>query len=122
MSHLPNDTTGREGKDITASLTDKCDEESCKQPLLLPINKATERAAMHAGKFRSSVLGLRRKEKEKNLTDPAQLLVSPGKKTGKRSWMILTSVSSEIKCRKTKRQQCQSCYHYKKENTFSLGT
>jgi hypothetical protein len=53
--------------------------------LLLPINKATERAAMYTVKSRSSILRIRRKHRERNATNPTQLLKSPGKKAWKRS-------------------------------------
>jgi hypothetical protein len=71
--------------EIIANVIEKCDEKSRQKRLLLPINKATERAAMYRGKSRSSILRIRRKHRERSATNPTQLLKSPGRKRGKRS-------------------------------------
>jgi hypothetical protein len=71
--------------EITANVIEKCDEESRQKRLLLPINKATEKAAMHTGKSLSSILRIRTKHMERNATNLTQLLKSPGKNRGKRS-------------------------------------
>jgi hypothetical protein len=88
---------------------------------LLPINKAKERAAMYTGKFRSSVLRIRRKHREINATNSTQLLKSPGKKRGKRSRnvvfvdefdkrVIRNALQDFYIQEKNKCQQYQSCY------------
>jgi hypothetical protein len=71
--------------EIMTNVTEKCDEESFQKRLLLPINKATERAALYTGKSRSSILRIWRKHRERNATNPTKLLKSPGKRRGKRS-------------------------------------
>jgi hypothetical protein len=80
-----NVTNHREGMEIIVNVTEKCDEELRQKLLLLLINKATQRAAMYTGKSRSSILRLRRKHRERNATNPTQLLKSSGKQRGKRS-------------------------------------
>jgi hypothetical protein len=59
---------------------------------------------MYTGKSRSSVLRIRRKHRERNATNPTQLLKSPGKKRENVHvmlclWMTLISVLSEIQFR-----------------------
>jgi hypothetical protein len=76
--------------EIIANVIEKCYEESRQKLLLLPINKATERATMYTGKSRSSILRIRRKYWERNATNPTQLLKSPGKKRGKRSRNVVS--------------------------------
>jgi hypothetical protein len=100
---------------------------------LLPINKETERAAMYTGKSRSSILRIRRKHGERNATNPTQLLKSPGKNRGKRSRDVVF-VDDFDKCvirntiqdfyiqEKKSANNTRAATHYKKENTFSLGT
>jgi hypothetical protein len=85
MSPPRNVAIHLEGMEIIANIIEKYDKESRQKQLLLPINKATERAAMYTGKSRSSVLRIRRKNRERKATNPTQLLKSPGKKRGKRS-------------------------------------
>jgi hypothetical protein len=128
-----NVTIHREGMEIIANVIEKCDEESRQKRLLLPINKATERAAMYTRKSWSSILRIRRKHKERNATNLTQLLKSPGKKRGKRSCNVVF-LDDFDKC--VIRNKIQDSYiqgeksanntkaatHYKKENTFSLGT
>jgi hypothetical protein len=53
MSPTRNVTIHREGMERIANVIANCDAESRQKPLLLPINKATERAAMYTGKSRS---------------------------------------------------------------------
>jgi hypothetical protein len=42
--------------EIIANIIEKCDEESRQRQLLLPINRATERAAMYTGESASSTV------------------------------------------------------------------
>jgi hypothetical protein len=106
--------------EIIANVIKKCDEESRQKLLLLPINKATERAAMYTGISRSSILRIRRKHRERNATNATQLLKSPGKNRGKRSCNVLF-VDDFDKCvirntiqdfyiQEKNCQQYQSCY------------
>jgi hypothetical protein len=118
--------------EITANVIEKCDKESRQKRLLLPINKATGRAAMYTEKSKSSILRIRRKHWERNATNPTQLLRPPGKKRGKCSHNVVF-VDDFDKC------VIRNTIHYfyiqekkmptipkllpiiKKENTFSLG-
>jgi hypothetical protein len=50
MTPPQNVTIRPEGKRNVANIIKKCDEESHQTGLLLPINKATERAAVYLGK------------------------------------------------------------------------
>lgn len=68
----------QEGKKNVANVIKKCDEESHKKLLLLPINKATEWAAVYVGKPLSSILRTRRRHKERTTTIQTQHLKLPG--------------------------------------------
>jgi hypothetical protein len=118
--------------EIIANVIDKCDEESRQKRLLLPINKATERAAKYTGKYRSSILRIRRKHRERNVTNLTQLLKSPGKKRGKHSCnvvfmddfdkCIIKNTIQDFYIQEKSANNTKAATHYKKENTFSLGT
>jgi hypothetical protein len=117
--------------EIIANVIEKCDEESRQNVLLLPISKATERAAMYTGKSRSFILRIWRKHTERNATNPTQLLKSPGKKRGKLSRnvvfvddfdkCVIRNTIQDFYIQGKKCQPYKNCYHYKK-NTFSSGT
>jgi hypothetical protein len=106
--------------EIIANVIEKCDDESRQKRLLLPINKATERAAKYTGKSRSSILRIRRNHRERNATNPTQLLKSPGKNRGKLARnvvfvddfdnCVIRNTIQDFYIQGKKCQQYQSCY------------
>jgi 4-hydroxy-L-threonine phosphate dehydrogenase PdxA len=62
MSPPRNVTIHREGIEIIANAIEKCDEESRQKRLFLPINKATERAAMYNVHGEISVIYIKNQE------------------------------------------------------------
>jgi hypothetical protein len=56
---------------------------------LLPISKATQRAAIYTGKSPSPILRIGEKHKARNVTNLTHHLKSPGKKRRKHSYNIV---------------------------------
>jgi hypothetical protein len=75
-----NTTIHSEGREIIANIIEKCDEEKAQMQFLLPLSKATKRAAMYAGVSCSAIKKIRQENKARKETHPGNSLRSPGKK------------------------------------------
>ena len=70
-------------KEIIGNVTQTCNEEARQKQLLVLISQAMERGVLYTGKSRSPILRIRRQHRERNATNPDQLLKSPVKKRQK---------------------------------------
>jgi hypothetical protein len=75
-----NTTIHNEGREIIANIIEKCDEEKAQVQYLLPLLKATKRAAMYAGVSCSAIKKIIQENKARKETHPDNSLRSPGKK------------------------------------------
>jgi hypothetical protein len=75
-----NTTIHSEEREIIANIIEKCDGEKAQMQFLLPLSKATKRAAMFAGISCSAIKKIRQENKSRKETHPGNSLRSPGKR------------------------------------------
>jgi hypothetical protein len=63
-----NTTIHSEGREIIANITEKCDQKKAQMQFLLPLSKATKRAAMYAGVSCSAIKKIRQENKARKET------------------------------------------------------
>jgi hypothetical protein len=63
-----NRTIHSEGREIITNIIEKCDEEKAQIQFLLPLSKATKRAAMYAGVSCSAIKKIRQENKARKET------------------------------------------------------
>ncbi|XP_031829397.1 uncharacterized protein LOC116425591 [Nomia melanderi] len=81
MERKRGKTIRSEARNIIRRVIRKCDEESRKNQMLIPLKQSTARAAEYVGVSERSIVRIR---KEDANTDENQLLASPGKKRPRR--------------------------------------
>ncbi|GLG95894.1 Uncharacterized protein GBIM_02761 [Gryllus bimaculatus] len=69
-----------EGREIIASVIEACDKEKKQNHLLVPLTKATERAAVYTGVGVTSIKTIRKENNIRNKGSADRRLISPGKK------------------------------------------
>jgi hypothetical protein len=74
-----NTTFHSEGREIIANIIEKCDEEKAQMQFLLPLSKATKRAAMYAGVSCSAIKKIRQENKHIRVTVVSFPLAFPPK-------------------------------------------
>jgi hypothetical protein len=80
MATRKTNTIRSEGREIIANIIEKCDKEKAQMQFLLPLSKATKRAAMYARLSCSAIKKIRQENKARKETHPGNSLRSPGKK------------------------------------------
>jgi hypothetical protein len=63
-----NTSIHSEGREIIANIIEKCDEEKALMQFLLPLSKASKRAAMYAGVSCSAIKKIRQENKARKET------------------------------------------------------
>lgn len=81
MDRKRGKTIRSEARNIIRRVIRKCDEESRKNQMLIPLKQSTARAAEYVGVSERSIVRIR---KEDANIDENKLLTSPGKKRSRR--------------------------------------
>jgi hypothetical protein len=80
VTQKTNTTIHSEGREIIANIIEKCEEERAQMQFLLPLSKATKRAAMYAGVSCSAIKKIRQENKARKETHLGNSQRSSGKK------------------------------------------